>query len=140
LGVDLRSRRAPGPPLGTPDPSITIAPKRFHPVSFDAMPPIAEPAPDCPQPAGAFAPVVDARRCEGKAACEAVCPYGVFEIRRFARSELAPLGVMGTLRWWVNGGRQADVVGADRCHACGLCVKACPEDAITLRRVGGGAV
>ena len=29
--------------------------------------------------------------------------------------------------------RQALVKAPDDCHACGLCVEACPEDAITLR-------
>jgi NAD-dependent dihydropyrimidine dehydrogenase PreA subunit len=29
---------------------------------------------------------------------------------------------------------QADVVSPDACHACGLCLKSCPEDAITLEK------
>jgi 4Fe-4S ferredoxin len=90
----------------------------------------------CKHPAGVMAPVVDPRRCEGKAACVAECPYGVFVVRRFERHELPPLGPLGTLKWWVHGGLQAEVVHADQCHGCGLCVNACPEQAITLRRVG----
>ena len=42
--------------------------------------------------------------------------------------------LLGTLKWWVHGGVQADVVRADQCHGCGLCVSACPEHAITLKR------
>jgi 4Fe-4S ferredoxin len=103
-------------------------------VAFDEMLPTPVSTPECLHPARVFAPVVDARKCEGKAACAAVCPYDVFEIRHFERNELPQLGMRGTLKWWVNGGRQADVVRADQCHGCGLCVKACPEDAISLRR------
>ena len=100
-------------------------------VAFDALPPAL---PHCKAAPGVFEPVVDPTRCEGKAACAAVCPYDVFVVRRFERSELPALGLMGALKWWVHGGMQADTVRADQCHACGLCVKACPEDAITLRR------
>lgn len=91
--------------------------------------------PDCKHPAGVFAPVVDANRCEGKAACVAECPYDVFVVRRFERAERPGLGALGALKFWIHGGMQADVVAADRCHACGLCVMACPEQAITLKRV-----
>jgi NAD-dependent dihydropyrimidine dehydrogenase PreA subunit len=89
----------------------------------------------CKHPAGRFAPVIDANRCEGKAACVAECPYDVFVVRRRERVELPQLGLLGTLKWWVHGGLQADAVRADQCHGCGLCVSACPESAITLRRV-----
>ncbi len=90
----------------------------------------------CKHPPGVLAPVVDPRRCEGKAACVAECPYGVFQVRRFERDELPGLGLLGALKWWMHGGLQAEVVRADQCHGCGLCVNACPEQAITLRRVG----
>jgi NAD-dependent dihydropyrimidine dehydrogenase PreA subunit len=89
----------------------------------------------CRHPAGVVRPVVDPNRCEGKAACVAECPYDVFLVRKFERSELPQLGLVGTLKWWVHGGLQADVVRADQCHGCGLCVSACPEQAITLTRV-----
>ena len=90
---------------------------------------------ECKHPAGQFEPVIDRRRCEGKAACVAECPYQVFVVRRFERDELPGLGWMATLKWWVHGGQQADPVQADQCHGCGLCVMACPEQAITLRRI-----
>ena len=93
-------------------------------------------SPACKHPAGTFAPVVDANRCEGKGACVAECPYEVFVVRRFERAERPGLGAIGALKFWMHGGLQADVVHADQCHACGLCVMACPEQAITLRRVG----
>ena len=91
--------------------------------------------PQCKQAAGVVRPVVDPNRCEGKAACVAECPYDVFLVRKFARAELPQLGLLGTVKWWVHGGLQADVVRADQCHGCGLCVSACPEHAITLERM-----
>src|ERR1700744_1297916 len=95
--------------------------------------------PDCKQPPGRFAPVIDPNRCEGKAACVAECPYDVFVVRRRERGEPPGLSLVGAIRWWVHGGQQAEAVHADQCHACGLCVSACPEGAIPLRRRDGGA-
>jgi NAD-dependent dihydropyrimidine dehydrogenase PreA subunit len=39
----------------------------------------------------------------------------------------------------VHGKQTAFTPRADACHACGLCVVACPEKAIALVRVEGGA-
>lgn len=105
------------------------------------MNPAAVPASDpaCKHPAGRFAPVIDPNRCEGKSACAAECPYDVFVVRRRERVELPSLSLLGTVKWWVHGGLQAEAVNADRCHGCGLCVTACPESAITLARVAGAS-
>ncbi len=77
-------------------------------------------------------PVIDLNRCEGKAVCVEVCPYHVFEVRLVSAAEAGPLSLTGRLRRFVHGGRQAVAVRADQCHACGLCVKECPEEAIRL--------
>jgi NAD-dependent dihydropyrimidine dehydrogenase PreA subunit len=37
---------------------------------------------------------------------------------------------------FVHGGKQGFVTRAADCHACGACVTACPERAITLARAG----
>ena len=94
---------------------------------------------DCKHAAGEFAPVVDPNRCEGKSACVAECPYDVFTVRRRERAELPQLTLLGTLKWWAHGGQQAEVLRADQCHGCGLCVSACPEGAIRLQRIGTGS-
>ena len=88
----------------------------------------------CRHAAGHLVPVIDPNRCEAKSACVAECPYEVFIVRRRERSELPGLGLAGTLKWWMHGGLQAEAVNADQCHGCGLCVSACPEAAITLKR------
>jgi NAD-dependent dihydropyrimidine dehydrogenase PreA subunit len=86
----------------------------------------------CAPAAGAVRPVIDRSRCEGKADCERVCPYGVFALRRLTDEERAPLSLRAKVKLWVHGGRQAFAVQADDCHACGKCVEACPEQAIRL--------
>ena len=64
-----------------------------------------------------------------------VCPYGVFEIAPLADAERRALSFVGRLKAWAHGGSQAFARDAAACHACGLCIAACPEDAILLARV-----
>ncbi|MEQ1507321.1 MAG: ferredoxin family protein [Myxococcota bacterium] len=90
--------------------------------------------PDCKEP-GRVVPVIDRNRCEGKEDCVRVCPYAVFEIRVLDRDQRRALSFVGRLKAWAHGNRQAFAVRADQCHACGLCVTACPERAIGLRPV-----
>jgi NAD-dependent dihydropyrimidine dehydrogenase PreA subunit len=79
-----------------------------------------------------LAPVVDRNRCEAKGDCEAVCPYGVFDVRRLTTAERDGVSLRGRLNLLVHGGRQAVVARPGDCRACGLCVKSCPERAIRL--------
>ena len=89
-------------------------------------------ASECRGEAGRVAPVVDRNRCEGKQDCVRVCPYGVFEIQVLGREERASLSLLGRLKAWAHGNRQAFVVRGAECHACQLCIEACPEDALRL--------
>jgi 4Fe-4S ferredoxin len=77
-------------------------------------------------------PVVDHGRCEAKRDCVRVCPYDVFEVRRMDVSDFESLGLVGKLRSTAHRRMTAYPAHADRCHECGLCVTACPEEAITL--------
>jgi len=88
----------------------------------------------CDEAPGRIVPVVDPRRCENKGPCVAVCPYDVFEIRKLMPEEWGALTLLTRLKVWAHGGKQAFVVRPNACHACGLCVPACPEKAITLAR------
>jgi 4Fe-4S ferredoxin len=89
---------------------------------------------ECQQAPGIFVPVVDRTRCEGKQDCVRVCPYQVFEIRVLDARHKRALPFIARLKALAHGNRQAFAVQADSCQACGLCVAACPEDAITLTR------
>ena len=77
-------------------------------------------------------PRIDRGRCEGKAACVAVCPYDVFEVRRIDDADFAALSLFGKLKSVAHGRKTAYTPRADACRACGLCVVACPEKAIAL--------
>ena len=85
-------------------------------------------------PPGAFIPVIDRNRCEGNGPCIDVCPYHVFEMFTLPKEERAKLSLKGKIKGFVHRWRQADVVLPELCKACGLCVSACPEHAITLIR------
>jgi 4Fe-4S ferredoxin len=89
---------------------------------------------NCKAGPGVFRPVVDPRRCEGKSACAAVCPYTVFEVGRMADETFSALPLRFKLKVWAHGKKTAYTPNADACRACGLCVAACPERAISLVR------
>ncbi len=90
-------------------------------------------APDsCSEIARRVAPVVDRNRCEGKADCVRVCPFDVFEMTTLTAEQRSTLSLTGRLKALFHGGKQALVVRPDACHACRLCVDACPEHALRL--------
>ena len=91
---------------------------------------------NCPSEPGKLAPVVDRNRCEAKDDCVQICPYDVFEVRKLTDDDKAALSTMGRIRAWAHGYRQAYVVRPEACRACQLCVKACPENALSLASLG----
>lgn len=86
----------------------------------------------CKGTPGKVVPVVDRNRCEAKEDCVRVCPYDVFEVRPLAPADKATMSLLGRFKAVFHGNRQAYVVRADECHACQLCIAACPEQAIRL--------
>ena len=80
----------------------------------------------------ALRPVVDYNRCDGKGVCTQVCPWSVFEIQMLSAAQRGPLSLSGKLRSLLHSGRQAAVARPADCHACGACVRECPEEAIRL--------
>jgi 4Fe-4S ferredoxin len=89
-------------------------------------------ADECAGSPGTVAPLVDRNRCEGEEQCVQVCPYNVFEVQVLAPEERRQLSLLGRLKAWAHGNRQAVVVRPADCHACGLCIAACPEQALRL--------
>ena len=89
----------------------------------------------CKQAPGVIAPSVNFARCEGKADCAVVCPEDVFEIRRIDAADYQTLGLLQRFKLRVHGMKVAYAPNAEACRACGLCVSACPEHAVTLVRM-----
>ena len=88
----------------------------------------------CNAPPGEWKPVVNLRRCEGKSDCVAVCPFDVFAVGPIDEATYRAMPALNRLKLWVHGKKVANVVDAEACRACGLCVVACPEKAIELVR------
>lgn len=97
------------------------------------MNPTAAPAGDpCRKAPGLFVPQVDRNRCEGKGACKRVCPKQVFVVGPLPPAERRGLTVRGRIKGLAHRWQQALLAHPSACEACGLCVRACPESAITL--------
>ena len=90
------------------------------------------PGEKCKAAPSTWVPRIDRGRCEGKRDCVEVCPHGVFEVRVIDDADFAALSPLGKLKSLVHGRKTAYTPRADACRACGLCVVACPEDAIRL--------
>jgi 4Fe-4S ferredoxin len=88
----------------------------------------------CRQSPGMFTPVINRNKCEGKGPCVPACPYDVLEIGVLTKADRAGLSLVGKIKAFAHGGKQAFIVAPDACAACGLCVQICPENAITLAR------
>jgi len=90
------------------------------------------PGQECKAEPAAFHPVVNRGKCEGKGDCIEVCPYDVFELGTIAKAEYDALPFFGRLKVRAHGMKTVYTPRADACKACGLCVVACPEKALTL--------
>ena len=93
-------------------------------------------SPNCRQAPGRVAPVVDFGKCEGKGDCVRVCPENVFQLRRIDAADYTTLPLLNKFKLRVHGMQVAYTPNSDACRSCGLCISACPEQAITLRRNG----
>ncbi len=77
-------------------------------------------------------PLIDMNKCEGREECVKVCPYDVFEMHLLSGQEKSESNPARTMENRSNGNRKAYTANIESCHACGVCVTACPEKAITL--------
>ncbi|OUS25545.1 hypothetical protein A9Q99_21020 [Gammaproteobacteria bacterium 45_16_T64] len=86
----------------------------------------------CERQSGNLAPKININRCEGKGPCVSACPYDVLEMGVLTTQDRRRLSLVGKVKAFVHGGKQARVVLPDACRGCNLCVTECPEDAIEL--------
>jgi NAD-dependent dihydropyrimidine dehydrogenase PreA subunit len=92
------------------------------------------PGEDCRAAPASYTIVVDRGKCEGKGDCVEVCPYRVFEVRRIDDADFAQLNILGKLKSRAHGRKTSYTPRIDACQACGMCIVACPEKALTLRK------
>ncbi len=115
--------------LGLPPGSLDVAKARR--AAADPR----RPGEKCRAEPGTWTPRIDRNKCEGKKDCVEVCPYSVFELGTLTPEEFDGLTTLGRLKARRHELRTSRTPRAQACQGCGLCVVACPEDAISLVRV-----
>lgn len=81
-----------------------------------------------------LAPVTTMNNERGLARARPLRQVDVLIVRKLTDAQKDTLSLPGRVKLWAHGGRQAHAEFADRCHGCGLCVTACPQKAISLKR------
>lgn len=87
----------------------------------------------CADTSGKLMPKVNFNNCGAKEDCVAICPYEVFEMRPITDEDKANLNLKGKIKTFFFK-EKAYLTDPSLCHACGLCVPACPENAIKLTK------
>lgn len=93
---------------------------------------------NCADTAEKMMPIVNFNNCGGKQDCVVVCPFNVFTMQPISKEDKAKLNIKGQIKTFFFN-QKAYVIHPEQCHACGLCVNACPEKAIKLTRFIKGA-
>lgn len=88
---------------------------------------------NCSDVAEKLMPVVNFNSCDGKEECVAICPYDVFEMQFISKEDKLKLNLKGRIKTFFFK-QKAYIINPDKCHACGLCIQACPENAIKLTK------
>lgn len=89
---------------------------------------------NCDETGGKLMPLVNFNSCGAKEDCVAVCPYDVFEMRPITPEDKAGLNMKGKIKTFFFK-EKAYLTDPALCRACGLCVTACPENAIKLTKM-----
>ena len=77
--------------------------------------------------------MVDPARGEAAGACVRVRPHNVAEVERRSAETFGARQLVPKLKAVTRGKRTAATPNADACAMCGLRVRSCPEQAITLQ-------
>ncbi|SHK50206.1 4Fe-4S dicluster domain-containing protein [Reichenbachiella agariperforans] len=89
---------------------------------------------NCAESGGKLMPLVDFNSCGAKEDCVAICPYDVLEMRPISLEDKAALNLKGKIKTFFFK-HKAYITDPSLCHACGLCVQACPEKAVRLIKI-----
>ncbi len=89
---------------------------------------------NCDDEGGKLLPLVNFNNCGAKEDCVAICPYDVFEMHPIEKEDKANLNLKGKIKTFFFKNK-AYLTAPSLCHACGLCIQACPENAIKLTKM-----
>lgn len=88
----------------------------------------------CSEDSGKLMPLVNFNNCGAKEDCVVICPYDVFEMKPITAEDKANLNLKGKIKTFFFK-EKAYLTDPSLCHACGLCVQICPENAIKLTKL-----
>lgn len=79
-------------------------------------------------------PYIDLNKCEGHGICTHVCAEDVITMKRITSLQFSQLNVRGKLNALLSNNLKANIEHPERCNRCELCVTACTEGAIVMKR------
>ena len=93
----------------------------------------------CKHPPGVMVPVSRSKSLRRQGGVCVLCPTNVFVVAVLPAEQRGGLTLMGRLKGFGHGWKQAFTPNAAACEGCAKCVEACPEGAIRLVRGGTSA-
>jgi len=76
--------------------------------------------------------IINRKKCSACGDCQEVCPQKILRIRKLSPSEKQDMNFFQRIDCLYHNNNKLEVISPDKCLGCGLCIKACRHEAISL--------
>ncbi len=75
---------------------------------------------------------LNSKKCSVCGDCQAVCPVGVLKLRKLKKRERQNMTLFQKLDCYYHKNKRLEIVDPLQCKGCGMCIKACRRNALSL--------